>query len=357
MGLSDLYHAQIEQNGYTLDEGQSLIVAALERLSEKLGADPGYTGSIWGGVLSQFLSSPKQPLRGCYIWGGTGRGKTWLMDLFYHSLGISEKRRKHFSVFMQEVHQSLAQLGRGREPLTTIAADIAHRCRVLCLDEFHVTDITDAMLMRGLLRELFRRNVVLVVTSNLAPDELYKNGLQREQFVPAIELIKQHTHVINLQGDRDHRCSSLLNRPSYFITGEVSYHDLREYLYRRYPEQTLEDTVHLNGRNIATLYLSRRCVWFDFHSICGDGRATSDYLQLANQFDCIAVTHIPTLTQSMEDLARRFVHLIDVLYDAQCHVIIGAQVMPTHLYQGRLLQHEFQRTASRLQEIAVQERL
>lgn len=353
MDLSERYQIQVKRKGYVLDENQALCFSALDALSEKLGVDASSRQGIGGLLARLFSGAAWQATTGCYIWGGVGRGKTWLMDLFYYSLTINEKKRSHYSAFMQEIHQQLSQLEHRPNPLQDLAKNMAQNFRVLCLDEFHVLDITDAMLLSGLLQELFRQGVVLVVTSNQEPDQLYKNGLQRDRFLPAIELIKTHTQVVHLRGGLDHRSNALHLRPSYFITGEIDSAELKAYLARNYPSQYASVTgVEIAGRWIPVQCLNSACIWFDFNDICGDGRATPDYIFIARQFECVVITNVPLLNETNDDLARRFIHFIDILYDAGKHVVIGAEKMPLSLYQGRTLAGDFQRTASRLQEMA-----
>ena len=354
MILTDLYHSEVQQRGYRFDDGQNEIIRALDSLSQRLGANPHNKGRL-GRLFSQLFPGSQYRPKGCYIWGGVGRGKTWLMDLFYHSLNISEKQRLHFNQFMQAVHEKLHRLAPCADPLPNVGAAIASEYRVLCLDEFHVTDVADAMLLSGLLQELFHRGVVLVTTSNLAPDNLYPYGLQRERFLEAIELIKSNTEVVHLRGDYDHRGGNLGNRPSYFLSTELGDAELRKYLSTIYLEQMQVDGLELCGRNVNVQFVADGCVWFDFANICGDGRSTSDYIVIAKQFDCVVVTNVPVLKENLEDMARRFISLVDVLYDSGCHVVIGADVIPQRLYQGRMLRWEFQRTTSRLQQIAHRE--
>ena len=305
-------------------------------------------------ILSRILRSRStEQLKGCYLWGGVGRGKTWLMDMFFQSVPTEQKRRFHFYQFMQFVHTELAKLKDQRDPLKIVAAQIAQQCRILCIDEFHVDDITDAMLLYGLLEALFAQHIVLVATSNQEPEELYKNGLQRSRFLPAIDLIKSNTNVVNLEGDTDYRHMVEMVSERYITPIDGQTLQTMKELFKKYNEgeSLTEQVIQINKRPINTLLLGEGMVWFDFEALCGSARAAIDYIEIARKYSMVMLSNVPVLTDDQDDKARRFVNLIDELYDKKTHVIIAAVVEPHKLYNGKRLIFEFTRTVSRLIEM------
>jgi cell division protein ZapE len=299
-------------------------------------------------------------IRGLYLWGGVGRGKTLLMDIFHQSLpeGVA-RERTHFHSFMNRVHASLQQHRDIDNPLRQVAKDIAEKTRVLCLDEFVIIDIGDAMIMAGLLDAMFAEGVVLVTTSNAAPGDLYKDGLQRARFLPAIDLISRHCDVVNLDGEQDYRLRFLQQTDLYSVPHGVDVESsIRDYLdHHVAPVQNQQPELTINGRALAYQYCAEDTVWFSFAQLCETTRSQNDYLELARLFSTLILTDIRKMDKNDDDIARRFVLLIDVLYDHHVKMICSAAAAPAQLYLGNRLRFEFERTASRLIEMQSQDYL
>lgn len=306
------------------------------------------------GWLRNWLPAKAETIRGLYLWGGVGRGKTYLMDTFYECVEAPQKRRVHFHHFIKEIHEQLNLLPKTPNPMSIIASRLAEQYRLLCLDEFFVDDIADAMLLAGLLPDLFRLGVVLVTTSNIEADELYKNGLQRLHFLKAIEAIKQHTHVLKLAGGTDYRLK-LLERAGTFHRlddPEQSEAFLSKQFQQLVPEhERIDNHVEVNHRQIEARGLSLDQVWFDFSAICETPRSAADYIEIAREYHTILIGLVPQMGEAKEDVAKRFMHLIDALYDHNVKLIISAMVEPDKLYNGRRIKDGFQRTTSRLHEM------
>ena len=351
----DAFDAGIKAGRWVDDLAQRRVLTELDRLHLALLAST--PDSIFGRVLARF-SKPKQ-LPGLYIYGDVGRGKTFLMDLFYQSLPFAEKKRVHFHHFMQQIHQRLARLGDISDPLDVICEAYAKECRVLCFDEFFVTDIGDAMLLSGLLEGLFSRNVTLVTTSNLPPHLLYPDGLQRARFLPAIAALEQHCQVIRLDAAGDYRLRALTNAQIYLtpLTTETAaaLHALFQTLVVGEVESEL--ALAINEREIIAHKVSGDVCWFEFAQLCEGPRSAHDYIELAREFNTIVLSNIPQFDVNSEDAARRFMFLVDEFYDRKVNLIVTAAAPATALYQGRRFQFEFQRTVSRLIEMQTREYL
>lgn len=348
-----LYLEQLQQGHVVEDQHQLEIVQRLDRLHQLLEQDSEPAGTV-AQLLRQWSGRKKTPLQGCYIYGGVGRGKTWLMDLFYHSLSLEKKIRLHFYHFMQAIHDELTLLKGYPSPLRLVAKNFARQARVVCVDEFHVADITDAMLLYGLLEAMFQEGITLVMTSNLPPDDLYKNGLQRERFLPAIALIKQHTQVLAIGGDEDHRLR-LLEATSTWINPDDA--DSQQRMLHQFsqlaPCEVEYDTgLDINYRQVAMRARADDLAWFDFSQICNSPRATPDYITLAKRFHTVFISRIPILDDSISDQARRFISLIDEFYDRHVKIVCSSSSDIASLYQGKELAFEFERTRSRIQEMS-----
>lgn len=353
MQPTEAYSQHLQENGFVTDDAQKRAVDALQSLHNDLVTNTGPKISIIKRAACLFLNCSVTPVKGLYIWGGVGRGKTWLMNLFYESLPFNNKLRLHFHHFMLDVHERLAELQYQKDPLKILARDYAAKYRVLCLDEFIVTNITDAMLLSGLLRALFNNGVTLVVTSNRIPDDLYKNGLQRERFVPAIDLIKHHTRIMHIDGVIDHRIALLEQDDIYYtpITAQT-----REKLTKRM--QTLatgtinhDHVLTIHKRPVPTVMHAHEIAWFKFNTLCDAPRATPDYIELAREYHTIILSDVPVMDENMDDKARRFIYLIDELYDRNVKLIISTDATPEKLYTGKMLNFAFNRTRSRLIEM------
>ena len=353
--IESTYNELLKKKQLVKDPRQKMVVQALQTLYDALDA-AGHSGNA--NLLRRVTrhwskKANKRNLRGLYIWGGVGRGKTFLMDLFFSNLHIQKKLRLHFHHFMDEIHKTLKTHRNRRDPLKLVAQKFANKAEVLCLDEFLVNDIGDAMILSGLLEGLFANGVTLITTSNVAPDALYKNGLQRERFLPAIQRLREHTNVVRLGGETDHRFEFLQTSDVYNSPINASSEDWLEHNFLNLATQRNEtswEKIKINDRYLRTIRHTDRIVWFDFKEICDGPRSTSDYIGLANQFNAILISHVPVF-RGKDDQARRFINLIDELYDRNVKLILSAEAEPNELYQGIRLQDEFKRTASRLIEM------
>jgi cell division protein ZapE len=272
------------------------------------------------------------------------------MDIFYQCLPFEEKSRFHFHAFMNQIHQSLRQLSDTSNPLEAVAKDLAGEMKVLCLDEFVITDIADAMILSGLLKALFEQGVVLVTTSNCQPNDLYRNGLQRARFLPAIDLILKRCHVVNLDGGKDYRLMGLQQMHLYTVPHSLAALDeVNLYLSEHVqPIQLNSERLNINGRELSFQFCSEDTVWFSFNELCKTSRSQTDYLEIARLFSTVILTDIEQMSHLTDDIAKRFILLIDVLYDHHVILICTASVVVDQLYQGKRLSFEFERTISRL---------
>jgi cell division protein ZapE len=356
MTPSQKYQALMQQPGFVADNAQLQAVALLDDLFARIVKTR--PRSWWQGLFSQRSQWPM--VSGIYFWGGVGRGKTLLMDMFYQSLPehiVAE--RIHFHSFMNRIHHDLKRHRNTANPLQLVAADIARQARVLCLDEFVIIDIGDAMIMAGLLEALFAAGVVLVTTSNAAPQDLYRDGLQRARFLPAIDLISRQCRVFNLDGEQDYRLRFLQQTDLYSMPHNAATEAaIRAYLDQHVaPVQAEQPELKINGRILAHQYCAEDTVWFSCGELCETTRSQDDYLELARFFNTLILTDIRQMSQVDDDVARRFVLLVDVLYDHHVKLICSAAVMPDQLYTGKRLRFEFERTASRLIEMQSSEYL
>jgi len=324
-------------------------VRHLQDLFERLLAREARGGGWW----RRLRRERPQPERGLYMWGGVGRGKTYLMDTFFDCLPAEGKLRVHFHRFMQRVHAELKQLSGEKNPLQRVADRLAAEAKVVCFDEFFVTDIADAMILGGLMEALFARGVTLVATSNIEPARLYENGLQRQRFLPAIALIEQHTLVLNVDAGVDYRLRTLEKAELYHypLDAEADV-SLRESFERLAPHAATEgESLQINGRAIRTRCLADDVVWFDFAELCGGPRSQNDYIELAREFHAVVLSGVPALGAGNDDAARRFINLVDEFYDRNVKLVMAADRQLMDLYDGHRLRFEFQRTVSRLQEM------
>lgn len=330
------------------DAAQQLAIAKLEQLYFALSAP-----APKAGLFDRLLKRPPSTIPGLYIWGGVGRGKTLLMDHFYEALPFADKRRVHFHRFMQEIHAELQTLPKSPDPLVIVAERLATQIRLLCLDEFHVSDIGDAMLLAGLLKALFENGVTLVTTSNIPPDELYKTGLQRERFLPAIELIKTHTETFFIDSPTDYRMALLERTGTYHISDENTAELLEQQLKGLAPDNIQRhNRLHINKREVDYVASSDDVIWFEFSAICETHRSAADYILIGSEYHSVIISDVPTLSEAQDDVAQRFIHLIDALYDHNVKTIISAANSPSEIYTGQRHAFAFQRTASRLQEMS-----
>lgn len=345
MSLHQRYIEQLQKSGFESDVHQVRVLASLECLVSDLQQRKRSAGRLW--------FKRRNPVKGVYIWGGVGRGKTWLMDLFIHYTHDVPIERHHFHSFMRQIHQRLQHREGEKAPLALIAAEMSQRMQVLCLDEFNVIDIGDAMLLRGLLEALEKSAITLVTTSNLHPDDLYPMGIQRESFLPAIDILKRNNQVMELTGKDDYRlrlfkASSVYHAP---LSGDAGERMSLEFHRLVSGEVEIDGEMKLPGKAIPFLKRANGVIWFDFNVLCGPPRWQNDYLELARCYHTVFISGIPNLVGTMDDHARRFIHLVDIFYDRKVNLVISAEDQPERLYAGTRLAFEFQRTTSRLKEM------
>lgn len=305
------------------------------------------------GRLDRLLGRKSRPVTGLYLWGGTGRGKTYLVDSFYDCLPFRDKHRIHYHRFMIDIHARLRDLPRSPDPLVVIAGEIADQLKVLCLDEFHVLDIADAMLMGGLLKALFDKGVTLVATSNTPIELLYKNGLQRDRFLFAIDLLRQHTREVNLEDGTDYRFRLLEASRSFHVAEREEGEKLIVAGIEQLAPDTLKHDRHItiNNRSIQYRALADDVVWFDFDDLCNTPRSANDYIQIAQQFHTVYISNIFRMSEAHDNVAKRFVHLIDALYDHNVKLVAAGEAPPGELYAGRRVAFGFERAVSRISEM------
>ena len=343
----DYYHKVVARRGYIADDAQ---VAAVTRMQELYDEWVGYKARR-NNALKKVFIKPELP-RGVYLWGGVGRGKSFLMDSFYLCVPLIKKRRVHFHHFMRDVHQALDELKGTEDPLRQVALDIADNYRLICFDEFHVNDIADAMILARLLKHLFDNRVMLCMTSNYHPDLLFKDGLQRAQFIPAIEQIKERLDIINVDAGVDYRRRALETAKVFHtpVTPETGKALAAE--FERIAEVEDEtQALDVEGREIPYIRRAGGIVWFDFMQICGGPRSYTDYVDLTKRFHTIMVANIPAMGPRQAAESRRFTWLIDVMYDARVKMILSAEVPAEQLYTSGVLVNEFARTVSRIEEM------
>ncbi|MCP5287435.1 MAG: cell division protein ZapE [Burkholderiaceae bacterium] len=347
MGVRELYAQTLVERGYRADEAQLRAIAALERC-EREWAD--YKARRRN-ALTKLLVRPPIP-RGVYMWGGVGRGKSFLMDCFFQAVPLQRKTRLHFHEFMREVHRELQELKGTADPLQVLGERIARRFRLICFDEFHVADVTDAMILYRLLESLFAHRVSIVTTSNFEPDGLYPNGLHRDRILPAIALLKQHLEVINVDAGTDYRQRTLEHVQLYHCPLGDAANAAMMQAFTELAEAREEDPVlHIEHRQLNSLRRAGGVVWFDFATLCGGPRSQNDYLEIASRFHTVLLSGVPQMPPRLASEARRFTWLVDVLYDRRVKFILSAAVPAEQLYTEGPLAHEFPRTVSRLQEM------
>ncbi len=354
------YQQDLERDDFSYDESQAAAVKALQAVYDGLMISSKQR-SGWIGKAKKSLGLKPPKVKGLYFWGGVGRGKTYLMDTFFDALPFPEKKRLHFHHFMKMVHEQL-QVHRGKSnPLQLVAKEFAINARVLCFDEFFVSDIGDAMILANLLGTLFEEGVTLVATSNIVPDLLYKEGLQRSLFLPAIALLKEHTDVLNVDGGTDYRLRTL-KQVSIFhspIDG-TSERNLIQSFDKLAPDLSAVQThvsIDVLGRQIQTQRISDDVVLFGFSDVCEGPRSQNDYIEIAQRFHAVLVNGVPIFNGKNDDSARRFINMVDEFYDRNVKLLLTAETKIEALYQAGKLSFEFQRTVSRLLEMQSEEYL
>ena len=346
------YQAASALPDFVYDAAQAAAIAELDVLWHQLVDFKSRRNQF----LGRSLLSPDVP-RGLYLWGGVGRGKTILMDAFYAGLPYRRKRRIHFHNFMAEVHHEMKALAGEADPLIALADSIARSTRVLCLDEFHVDDIADAMILGRLIAALFERGVVLMTTSNFPPDGLYAHGLQRQNFLPAIDLLKRELKVLHIESGSDYRLRAMTREPLFLAAkdaaGDAANEARMSALFDKIAGQTRRDEKHVSvlGRLIPVKRIAHNVVWFDFRDLCGGAHSQPDYLEIAHRFPTVFLSHIPQLTTDLADVARRFTWLIDVFYDNHVRLVASSAVPLEEVFADEMSFGEAARTASRLTEM------
>jgi len=349
--VRERYQAELASRGYQSDPAQLRAVDALDRCAREWAAFKEQRSN----VFKKLINRPDIP-RGVYMYGGVGRGKSFLMDCFFTAVPLKRKTRLHFHEFMREVHRELGDLQGTVNPLDELGQRIAKRYRLICFDEFHVADITDAMILHRLLDALFDNGVGFVTTSNFRPDDLYPNGLHRDRILPAIALLNQKLEVVNVDNGVDYRRRTMEQVKLYHTPLGADADAQMNDAFSRLAESHDEDPVlHIEARQIRARRKAGGVVWFDFKTLCGGPRSQNDYLEIASQFHTVLLSDVPHMPVRMASEARRFTWLIDVLYDRRVKLIMSAQVPPEALYTDGPLAHEFPRTISRLAEMQTME--
>lgn len=346
------YQADLKRPDFFHDAAQENAVRHLQRLYDDLVAAQNQSQSLIGKL---FGKKPQGPVKGLYFWGGVGRGKTYLVDTFFEALPFKQKMRTHFHRFMKRVHEEMKTLKGEKNPLTIIGKRFADEARVICFDEFFVSDITDAMILATLLEELFNNGVSLVATSNIVPDGLYKDGLQRARFLPAIALLKQHTEIVNVDSGIDYRLRALEQADLFYSPlGPEADASLDKSFRSLLPEQTIirdDEVLIVENREIKARKVASDVAWFEFRELCDGPRSQNDYIELGKVFAAVILSNVEQMNVASDDLARRFINLVDEFYDRNVKLIISAEVELKDLYVGGRLSFEFQRTLSRLLEM------
>jgi cell division protein ZapE len=347
MAVRHLYEQTLTERGYQPDPAQLRAIDALERCENEWADYKARRGN----AMTKLWTRPPIP-RGVYMYGGVGRGKSFLMECFFQAVPLARKTRLHFHEFMREVHRELQDLKGTVNPLEELGRRMARRFRLICFDEFHVADVTDAMILHRLLESLFANRVSIVTTSNFHPDELYPNGLHRDRVLPAIELLKEKLEVIDVDNGVDYRRLTLEHVKLYHTPLGSEADDAMTAAFEQLAEARDESaSLHIEQRQLRTRRRAGGVVWFDFRTLCGGPRSQNDYLELASRFHTLLLSDVPQMPPRMASEARRFTWLVDVLYDRRVKLIMSAAVAPQALYVEGPLAHEFPRTVSRLAEM------
>ncbi|MGQ6474408.1 cell division protein ZapE [Serratia sp. IR-2025] len=360
------YQQALDAGEYQADEVQRRAVTQLDRIYQALLQKPAASASVGGlrGKLSRLLgkggdTAPQRPVQGLYMWGGVGRGKTWLMDMFFHSLPGDRKMRLHFHRFMLRVHEELTELQGRENPLEIVADGFKAETDVLCFDEFFVSDITDAMLLATLLQALFARGITLVATSNIPPDDLYRNGLQRARFLPAIDLINEYCDVMNVDAGIDYRLRTLTQAHLYLTPLSDQTRETLDRMFVKLAGKAGEDApvLQINHRPLQAIRSVDGVLAVDFHTLCEEARSQLDYIALSRLYHSVILYNVRVMGPLKENTARRFLALVDEFYERHIKLVIGAEASMFEIYQGVQLKFEFQRCLSRLQEMQSEEYL
>ena len=351
--VQQTYAAELAARGYQPDPAQLRAVAALERCAGEWTAYKDKRSN----TLKKLINHPDIP-RGVYLYGGVGRGKSFLMDCFYQAVPLQRKARLHFHEFMREVHRELAQLQGTVNPLDELGRRMALRYKLVCFDEFHVADITDALILYRLLSALFENGVGFVTTSNFKPDDLYPGGMHRDRILPAIALLNSQLQVLCVDNGTDYRSITMHAAQMYYTPlGAAAHTAMTQVFDALAVQQDEEPVLHIEQRQISALRRAGGAVWFSFKTLCGGPRSQNDYLEIAARFQTVFLSDVPLMSVRLASEARRFTWLVDVLYDRKVKLVLSAEVQPEWLYTEGPLAHEFVRTVSRLREMQSKEYL
>jgi cell division protein ZapE len=351
MNVQEFYQNTLSQRGFQSDAAQQRAVDRLQKAYE----DWVYFKSQRSSSFKRLINRPDVP-RGVYLWGGVGRGKSFLMDSFYSVVPVVRKTRVHFHEFMRDVHRQLDELKGVANPLDDVAKQIARKYRLICFDEFHVSDIADAMILYNLLSALFANGVSFIMTSNYQPELLYPDGLHRDRMLPTIALLNKELDVLNVDTGVDYRKRALDQVESYYTPLNATSDAALRDAYAKIAETADEDPrIRIEAREIRALRRAGTTIWFDFATLCGGPRSQNDYLEIASQFHTVILSGIPAMSAGMSSEARRFTWLIDVFYDHKVKLLMSAEVAPEELYTSGMLANEFHRTVSRIIEMQSQE--
>ena len=359
MQLSPLerYQQNLKRDGFLSDDAQEHAVGELDALYKTLMLrdQQDRARGLLLNLVRRFTVRRAPQVRGLYLWGGVGRGKTYLMDIFYESLPFEEKMRTHFHRFMRGIHRELTELRGQKNPLKIVGEKIAKETKVICFDEFFVSDITDAMILANLLDEILHRGVVLVATSNIEPSGLYRDGLQRARFLPAIDLLETHTRVLNVDGGTDYRLRTLEKATLYYAPVSPDTHQqLKACFFELAPDKDSvrnNSEIEIEGRSIQTVKEADDVVWFHFRALCDGPRSQNDYIEIAREYHAVIIEGVPVFGEKNDDMAKRFIYLVDEFYDRKVKLILSAEAPMSDLYREGRASFEFQRTLSRLQEM------
>jgi cell division protein ZapE len=347
LSVRSTYEAALKERGYTSDPAQERAIDALERCANEWAAYKQKRSNS----LKKLFVNPEIP-RGVYMHGGVGRGKSFLMECFFEAVPLKRKTRLHFHEFMREVHRELRELQGTVNPLDELGARIAKRYKLICFDEFHVADVTDALILHRLLDTLFKAGVGFVTTSNFHPDNLYPDGLHRERVLPAIALLKDRLEVLSVDNGTDYRQRTLTHIQLYHCPLGPEADAAMEATFEQLAEVGEKEAVmHIEARQIHALRRAGGVIWFDFRTLCGGPRSQNDYLEIATQFHTLMLSNVPQMSVRQASEARRFTWLVDVLYDRRVKFVMSAAVPPEELYLEGPMAHEFPRTVSRLNEM------
>jgi cell division protein ZapE len=347
MSVKSTYLKTLADRGYTADAAQ---LAAVDRLQELNTQFKEYK-KLRASKLNRLFNPPKVP-KGVWLWGGVGRGKSFVMDIFFQEIPAVRKTRIHFHEFMRSVHRELEELRGTADPLQEVAKRVAKKYRLICFDEFHVSDVADAMILHRLLTPLFEFQTIFVITSNFPPRGLYPDGLHRDRLLPAIELLEERLDILNVDAGVDYRKRTLAQAQTYIVPHGTAAQSALDAVFTQIAERADESPVlKIEHREIKALRRAGGVVWFDFATLCGGPRSQNDYLELASRFHTVMLSHVPEMGPNMASEARRFTWLVDVLYDHKVKLFITAAVPPEQLYTQGPFANEFARTVSRLVEM------